>query len=91
MARDERVTRRTRNAPSEASAQLVRNSRAIVSGGAPAPTETSICAGNAAARYAGHLLNGTINSTASRIEFGSHSTDCGAFGDCSANPICAPR
>ena len=64
--------RRTRNAPSEASAQLVRNSSASVSGGAPVPTETSICAGNAAAKYTGHLLNGTISSTASRIELGSH-------------------
>src|SRR6186713_2423097 len=88
--RCERVMRRTRNAPSEASAQLVKNSSASVSGGAPVPTETSICAGNAAAKYQGHLLNGTISSTASRIELGSHSTDCGALGDCSANPICAP-
>ena len=48
--RSDRMTRRTRNAPSEASAQLVRNSSAMVSGGAPAPAATSICAGNAAAR-----------------------------------------
>ena len=74
------VTRRTRNAPSAASAQLVRNSSARVNGGAPAPQDTSICAGNAAAKYTGHLLNGTISSTASRIELGSHRTDCGAFG-----------
>ena len=47
-------------------------------------------AGSAATRQPGQRLTGMSSSTPSRIELGSHITDCGAAGDWKTNPMRAP-